>query len=291
MKFAFVEEQKVAFPVKHLCDAMGVSRSGYYAWRREQPSERTVEDARLVVEIRKVHDSSRQTYGVRRVAHELQCQGRKIGLRRVRRLMRGEGLLPRSKRRFRATTDSRHTHPVADNLLARQFEVGSPNQVWAGDITYIPTDEGWLYLATLVDLYSRRIVGWAMSERIDRQLTLTALQRAIKSRQPQPGLLHHTDRGSQYACSDYQQALADRGIKCSMSRKGDCWDNAVAESTFATIKAELVHWENFKTRQQARESISKYIDDFYNLVRRHSTLEYLSPVEFELANEARVMAA
>lgn len=291
MKFAFVQEQKVAFSVKQLCQVMGVSRSGFYAWKREQPSERTAEDARLAVEIRKVHDGSRQTYGVRRVARELQCQGRKIGLRRVRKLMRGHGLMPRCKRRFRATTDSRHAHPVADNLLARQFEVAAPNQVWVGDITYVPTDEGWLYLATLVDLFSRRIVGWAMSERIDRQLTLTALDRAVRTRRPPPGLVHHTDRGSQYACSDYRDALAGQAMACSMSRKGDCWDNAVAESTFATIKAELVHWERYRTRQQARDSISQYLDDFYNLIRRHSSLDYLSPVEFELAYEAEAMAA
>jgi transposase InsO family protein len=281
----------VAFPIRALCEVMQVSRSGFYAWHDERDGVRSREDRELADRIRDIHHRSRCTYGVRRIRAELRSQGLEVGLRRVRKLMRQQGLVPRSKRRFRATTDSRHSFPIAANVLGRDFEQTAPNQAWVGDITYIPTDEGWLYLATLIDLFSRRVVGWAMSDRIDRKLTLTALEKAVADRAPAAGLIHHTDRGSQYACGDYRAALQASGMICSMSRKGDPWDNAVAESAFATLKADLVDGEHYRTRAEAIESISRYLEEFYNRSRRHSTLGYLSPVEFELAHDAQIMAA
>jgi putative transposase len=292
VRFAFIQEQRVAFPVTVMCKVLDVSSSGFYAFvRGDKATDSDCNDRKTMDEIRSIHAQSRSTYGVRRVLAELRSRGHHIGLKRVRRLMRLAGLDVRCKRRFRATTDSKHNHPVADNLVHRNFETKAPDQVWVGDITYIPTDEGWLYLATLVDLFSRRVVGWAMSDRIDRNLTLDALRDAVDKRDPSAGLIHHTDRGSQYACSDYRAALTAHGMVCSMSRKGDCWDNAVAETSFASLKAELVYWERYRTRQQARDSISSYLEDFYNRTRRHSTLRYLSPIEFELAYQAMDAAA
>ncbi len=271
---------------------LGVSRSGYYAFRSpKRASGRRSHDAELRGQILDIHRRSRRTYGVRRIRAELHGRGYLVGLCRVRKLMSLDGLRARGKRRFRATTDSRHDHPVAPNLLARNFTVDAPNKAWVGDITYVPTDQGWLYLATLVDLYSRRVVGWAMSENIDRHLVLDALRDAITKRRPSKGLIHHTDRGAQYACKDYQDAMKNYGAVCSMSRKGDCWDNAVAESLFARLKCELTHWERYPSRQHAMTSISEYLEEFFNRTRRHSTLGYLSPVEFELAFQTASMAA
>jgi transposase InsO family protein len=205
--------------------------------------------------------------------------------------MKQQGVVARRRRRFRATTDSNHAFPVAQNLLARDFAPSAPNVTWITDITYIPTREGWLYLAAILDLYSRRVVGWAMSDRIDRQLTLDALHLALRTRRPPHGLLHHSDRGSQYASDDYQKALGDNGIRCSMSRKGNCWDNAVAESFFATLKVELVDEADYHTREAARASIADYIDAFYNLERRHSHNGNISPVRFELKAHVAAKAA
>jgi transposase InsO family protein len=219
------------------------------------------------------------------------ANGTRVGKHRVARLMRENGLRGRRKRRFRHTTDSNHAMPIAPNTLARAFAVNAPNEVWVTDITYIPTGEGWLYLAAILDLFSRRVVGWSMSERITRQLTLDALTMALRARTPPRGLLHHSDRGSQYASADYRTALHAAGIECSMSRKGNCWDNAVAESFFATLKTELVHEADWGTRAAARSAIFEYLEVFYNRRRRHSSIDYVSPEEFELRYEAQEMAA
>ena len=281
MKFAFIAVEKASAPVAALCKVLEVSRSGYYAWERRVPSARSREDAKLRVHIAAIHERSRGVYGAPRVHAELRASGFRVSRKRVARLMSELGLESRRKRRFKATTDSRHTLPVAENVLDRKFEVDAPNVAWVTDITYVWTSEGWLYLAAILDLFSRRVVGFAMSERIDRQLALDALCAAVGRRLPNAGLVHHSDRGSQYASGDYQDALDEAGVVCSMSRKGNCWDNAVAESFFATLKTELVYLRRFATRAEAREAIFEFIESFYNRERRHSTLGYLSPVAFE----------
>ena len=290
MKFAFIEAEKAHYPISLLCSVLGVSRSGFYAWRKRPKSSRASKDVVLADAITKVYTLSCGTYGSPRVHAELREQGELVGRKRVARLMRDRGLIARRKRRFRpTTTDSNHRQPVAENLLNRSFERTSPNQAWVGDITYIPTGEGWLYLAVLIDLFSRRVVGWAMSDRIDRQLTLNALEMAIVNRgRAVKDVLHHSDRGSQYASADYRQALADAGLVASMSRKGNCWDNAVAESFFSTLKWELIHRRPFETRSDARRAIFEYIEVFYNRRRRHSALGYLSPMQVELNATRRV---
>ena len=282
MKFRFIEEQRVAFPVTKLCEVLSVSPAGFYIWRKRPPSPRALDNKSLEHEVRRVFDESHGRYGAPRVHAELAAGGRKVSLNRVARVMRELGLRARRKRRFVPTTDSRHAMPVAANVLDRRFEAGAPNKVWVTDITYVWTREGWLYLAAILDLYSRRVVGWAMSESLSRELALDALDMALLTRSPPNGLLHHSDRGCQYASADYQAALAERGITCSMSRKGNCWDNAVAESFFATLKTELVNEANYATRAEARTSIFEYLEVFYNRRRRHSTLGYVSPLDFEL---------
>ena len=281
MRFAFIAVEKAGFPVRLLCRVLGVSRAGFYAWHSRGPSPHAHADERLGLEIAAIHAESRQRYGSPRVHAELGDRGHRVGRKRVARLMRQRGLAGRRRRRFRATTDSRHAFPVAANVLARQFEQPTPDVAWVTDITYIPTGEGWLYLAVILDLCSRVVVGWAMSERITRELTLTALDMALIRRRPLHGLLHHSDRGSQYASGDYQAVLTDAGLVCSMSRRGNCWDNAVAESFFATIKVELVHDATWATRAVARAELFEYIEVFYNGQRRHSSLGYLSPRAFE----------
>jgi transposase InsO family protein len=291
VKFEFIEAEKAQFPIAFMCARLGVSKSGFYAWRKRPPSARKLEDARLASEVRAAHAGSKGRYGSPRVHRELVANGRRIGKHRVARLMCENGLRGRRKRRFRHTTDSNHAMPIAPNTLAREFTVHAPNEVWVTDITYIPTREGWLYLAAILDLFSRRVVGWSMSERITRQLTLDALTMARRSRTPPRGLLHHSDRGSQYASADYRAALDAAGIECSMSRKGNCWDNAVAESFFATLKTELVHEADWATRAEARSAIFEYLEVFYNRRRRHSSIDYVSPEEFELRYEAGEIAA
>jgi transposase InsO family protein len=282
VKFAFIAAEKALYPVSVLCDLLGVTRSGYYASRKRVAPARCKGDAQLAVEIRLAHQRSRGIYGSPRVHRELKARGHRVGKKRVERLMREGGLQGRQKRRFRRTTDSKHAMPVAPNVLARRFEASARDRTWVTDVTYVATDEGWLYLAALLDLYSRRVVGWAASENNDRSLAQQALQRAICARRPQPGLVHHSDRGSPYASDDYRTALREHGIVASMSRKGDCWDNAVAESFFATLRAELLDHERFATRAEAVAAIADYVDGFYNPVRRHSAIDYVSPVEFEL---------
>lgn len=281
MKFAFIEAEKASAPVALLCRVLGVSRSGFYAWQARPPSPRDVEDGKLAVAVAAAHKGSRGTYGSPRVREELKADGISVSRKRVARIMNELGLEGRPKRPYKATTDSKHSLPVAENLLERKFEVAAPDVAWVTDITYIWTAEGWLYLAAILDLFSRRVVGLAMSERIDRGLVLEAFRNAVGRRVPSVGLIHHSDRGSQYASGDYQAALDDMGVICSMSRKGNCWDNAVAESFFATLKSELVYRRRFETRAEAREAIFDFVEVFYNRHRRHSTLGYLSPVEFE----------
>ncbi len=283
MKFEFIDAQKALFPVEFMCEQLGVSRSGYYAWKQRPECERDKADQALAEVVTQVHQESRGRYGSPRVHAELRARGQRVGRKRVARLMSQRGLVARKKRRFARTTDSRHNQPVAPNLLERDFSPGQPNSTWATDITYVGTRQGWLYLAVVMDLFSRRGVGWSMSQQIDRYLVLNALDMALQGRQPPRGLLHHSDRGSQYASTDYQQALATRGIQCSMSRKGNCWDNAVVESFFSSLKLELVYTTDFATREQARVALFDYIEVFYNRQRRHSSLGFMSPADFELA--------
>ena len=270
--------------VARLGRVLGVSRSGFYAWRRRPEGVRSRERKELLGAIRRIHEDVDQVYGAPRMLRELHADGHRCGRHRVARIMRAAGLRARRKPRCRPrTTDSRHALPVAPNVLAQDFRSETPDRVWVGDITYVPTGEGWLYLAVLLDLCSRRVVGWALDRTIDRSLTLRALAMALDRRKPGHELLHHTDRGSQYAATDYQLELEAARIRCSMSRKGNCYDNAVAESFFATLKKERVHHRRWRTRDEARSDLFEYIEGFYNLRRRHSALGYRSPVEYEEA--------
>jgi putative transposase len=284
VRFRFVEAEKAYYPIRLICRCLAVSRSGYYAWRKRLPSSRARQDARLRVEVSASHTASRRTYGSPRILRDLREEGHRVSRKRVARLMRELGLEGRRKRRFRVTTDSKHRFPVAPNVLMRDFEVEAPNTAWVTDITYLATLEGWLYLAVILDLYSRRVVGYALSERIDRALVLEALREALSRRPGAHDLVHHSDRGSQYASHDYRDALDQAGITCSMSRRGNCWDNAVAESFFGTLKTELLYELPLQTNDSTRHAVADYIDSFYNVRRRHSSLDYQSPVEFELKN-------
>jgi putative transposase len=259
-----------------------VSPSGYYAWRKRPESTRRCEDRQLSREIAEIHQNVDQSYGARRIGKELQERGRRCSPKRVARLMRQQGVIAAGTRPQRVTTtDSNHSFGVAPNHLEQDFTATAPNQKWAGDITYIRTAEGWLYLAVVLDLFSRKVVGWAMSSRIDQQLTRAAMMMALRQRKPRDGLIMHTDRGVQYAASEYRRLLADWSVRPSMSRRGNCYDNAVSESFFARLKQEVVHRMSYRTRQEARRSIFRYIEVFYNRQRRHSRLGYLSPERFE----------
>lgn len=291
MKFAFIEAEKATWPVEVLCEVLGVSRSGYYAWVKRPPSQQAKRDAHLAVEITASHRRSRATYGSPRIHADLKARGLRVGKKRVERLMREEGLEVRRKRRFRSTTDSRHDQPIALNVLDRRFHMELPNTSWVTDVTYIWTLEGWLYLAAILDLCSRRVVGWATSESNDRWLAQEALRKALATRKPSAGLVHHSDRGSPYASEDYRTMLSSNGLIASMSRRGNCWDNAVAESFFGTLKGELVDHEVYATRKEASASIGDYIENFYNVQRRHSAIGNISPMEFELRLQSRNEAA
>jgi putative transposase len=291
VRFAFIDEEKARWPVDTLCDVLSVSRSGYYAWKGRPPSPRATEDAKLVGEIKAAYAVGRGGYGSPPVQRELRKRGRRIGKKRVERLMRCEGIRARRRRRFRTTTDSNHTDPIAPNLLNRDFTAELPNRAWVTDVTYVWTQEGWLYLAAILDLYSRRVVGWSAGPNNDRGLALEALARAVAARKPPSGLIHHSDRGSTYASADYRDALVGCGAVASMSRKGDCWDNSVAESFFATIKGEMIDHEDFQTRAEAVVAIADFIDGFYNVQRIHSSIGYVCPVEFELRLISRQKAA
>jgi transposase InsO family protein len=272
-----------------MCRVLAVSPSGFYAWRTRSPTERAIADEYLMAKVRIIHQESDRTYGAPRVHRELKSEGIRVGKNRVARLMRTDGLIARQPKRWVRTTDSRHDHPVAPNLLARRFDVngiGALDRVWVSDLTFVPTGEGWLYLAVVLDLKSRRVIGWAMRSTLEAELAVSALRMAIAARQPRPGLVHHSDRGVQYACDAYRQCLTAHGIDVSMSRKGDCWDNAVAESFFATLELELIARSRWRTRVEARQAIFRYIEMWYNPRRRHSTLGYVSPVEYETQLEA-----
>ena len=282
-RFRFIHAEKATYPVAVLCRALEVSRAGYYAWACRGVSTRAQADAALTQQIRTIHAGSRGTYGAPRVHAELHASGQRVGRRRVARLMGAAALRGCSRRRQRVcTTVTDPTATAAPNLVARTFEASRPNELWVGDITYIPTGEGWLYLATLLDAYSRRIVGWAMADHLRTELALDALTMALQQRRPLPGqLVHHTDRGCQYTARAYQAVLAAHGVTCSMSRAGDCYDNALAESFFGTLKAELVQGQRWPSRRAARLALFEWIEGFYNRQRRHSALGYVSPARFE----------
>jgi putative transposase len=269
-------------PIKLLCAVLAVSRSGYYAWVKVPGSARARQEHELRRKIALVHRQSRETYGSPRITVELQAGGERVGRHRVARLMRQDGLRGRARRRYRVrTTDSRHPHPIAPNRLAALPAPTRPNQIWVSDLTYVPTDEGWLYLAGVLDRCSRRLVGWAMGATLDTAVPLAALQMALRRCRPAPGLVHHSDRGVQYASADYRAALAAHGLVASMSRKGNCYDNAAMEAFWSSLKNELVHRRRFATRAEARTALFDYIEAFYNRSRRHSALHYLSPLDFE----------
>ena len=287
-----IRAEQANFPIAFMCRALGVSTSGYYAWTKRPLSRRQEEDAQLLEKIEDSYRRSRGTYGSPRVCNDLQEHGETVGRHRVARLMRENNITARPLKKFRKTTDSNHDLPIAPNLLDRNFETEQPNRVWVGDITYLWTAIGWVYLAVIVDLFSRRVVGWAIDNHMRSELVLQALDMATTGREVNPGLIFHSDRGSQYASRKYRDALASAGITASMSRKGDCWDNAVAESFFATLKRELVRkcrWLNLKA---ARMAVHEYIEVFYNRMRKHSTNGNLSPVEYErrFKNQAAVAA-
>jgi putative transposase len=279
--FELIHAERANIPVARACRVLGVSTSGYYRWVHAKPSVRAVDDEVLAAEVKEVFHKHRGRYGAPRVRCALNRRGARPSKKRVARVMRNLGLRGHTPRRFRKTTDSRHTRRIAPNLLARDFSVPEPNQVLAGDITYISTTDGWLYLAVLMDLYSRRVVGWAMSDRIDTELGLAALRMAASTRALKPGWVHHTDRDCRYGSDDYLAALEQLQARPSMSRKGDCWDNAVAESFFATLEKELLALQSLQSRSQTRRLVADYIENYYNLVRLHSYLGYVSPIEFE----------
>ena len=281
MKYQFIESHKNEFMVGEMCLVLGVSRSGYYSWLHRVPSKRSCEDSVLEVEILDIYEKSRCTYGIVRTLRDLLVRGFQCGWKRVRRLLRGLGLYPKTKKKFKVTTNSKHQYPVMPNLLKQDFSASCPDQVYVSDITYIRTQEGWLYLAIVLDLYSRKIVGWALKERLTADLVIDAFLQAVWSRKPQPGLIFHSDQGVQYACHAFQNLLRSYKAISSMSGKGNCYDNAVAESFFHTLKTELIYHENYQTRKEARTSIFEYIEVFYNRYRRHSTLNYVCPVDFE----------
>jgi len=283
VKYAFIKSHRTTFSVSLMCKVMEVTRSAFYDWLNRPESARSREDRQLGKKVKKIHEKSRETYGTRRIRQELVEDGEPISRTRVGRLMKQQGLESKSKRKFKATTNSNHGRPVAPNLLDREFLVDQPDTVYAGDITYIQKDEGWLYLAVLIDLYSRAVVGWAMSERMTAQLANDALMMAIWKRRPPQGLMTHSDRGSQYASALYQKTIKDNGFICSMSRKGNCWDNAPSESFFHTLKTELTHHRRYQTRQEAKQEIFEYIEVFYNRQRRHSTIGYQTPMGYEKA--------
>jgi len=282
MRYAFIEEHRPLWRLPVMCRVLGVSKSGYFVWRDGREGPRRSQDRALSVHIQAIHQKSRQTYGSPRIHHELKANGMAVGKKRVERLMKAAGVAVLPLRRFVTTTDSDHDQPVAPNLLEQDFTATAPNQRWVTDITYIPTEEGWLFLAAIVDLYSRKVVGWAMQPTMHRSLVLKALTMAVADRRPSTGLIHHSDRGSQYASDDYRNALTAHGMVASMSRRACCYDNAVAESFWHTLKNELIYRRQFQTRDEAQSAIFEYIEVFYNRTRRHTSIGNLSPMDFEL---------
>lgn len=282
MKYAAIQNDLADYPVEVCCRVLEVSRSGYYAWRDRPASAAALRRCDLAGKIKVIHQENRQVYGAPRICRALQAQGESVCENTVARVMKTCGIQARTRKKFiPKTTDSRHGNPLADNVLDRDFEAELPDRKWAVDITYIPTDQGWLYLAGVMDLCSRRIVGWSMADHLRSELAADALEMAVLKRNPGAGLLHHSDRGVQYACEDYRRLLQTHGMVCSMSGKGDCWDNAMMESFWGSLKTELVNHEQYATREQARQSIFEYIEVFYNRKRLHSALGYQSPEAFE----------
>ena len=281
MKYAWIDTQRKYFPLPMMCTTLAVSISGYRAWKRGGTPERTrLTDAQLLMLLRNVHAQYKAAYGSPRMVRELRERGYRVSKTRVERLMREHDVRARHKRRFKATTDSKHALPVADNVLARDFAPAAPNRVWTADLTYVWTDEGWLYLAVVLDLFNREIVGWSIKPRMTADIVVDALTMAWFRRKPAPGLIHHSDRGSQYASGVFQDRLAEYGMTCSMSRKGNCWDNAPTESFFNSLKNERVHGVRYATREAAIADLFDYIEVFYNRSRKHSTLGYVSPARF-----------
>jgi transposase InsO family protein len=264
-----------------MCRVLEVSRSGYYRWLKHKPSQRQLDNQSLDAEIREIYDGSKGRYGSPKITQELRDRGRRVGKNRVARRMRKAGLRCKIRRKYKVTTDSKHNFPVAPNLLKRDFTAQAPDTVWVSDITYLATKTGWLYLTVIIDLFSRIVVGWALSSSLSHEMVVVALKRAISRRRPVKGLVFHSDRGVQYACTEFRKELAIHGFVQSMCRKGDCWDNAVAESFFAIMKTELVYHESYEDHQDTLHSIFEYIEVFYNRQRRHSTLDYLCPAEYE----------
>jgi len=290
VKYAFILVSMVAFPVSAMCRVLGVSTSGFYGWKAQPVSKREARDAALLKRVHSAFEASRRTYGSPRVRAELCAEGDVVSTKKVAKLMREEGLVARTKKRFRATTDSKHDDPIAPNVVERNFITAAKNDTWVTDVTCIWTRCGWLYLAVMLDLFSRRVVGWATSATNDRFLALDALRDALTKRRPPAGLVHHSDRGSPYASADYRSELERFGAVASMSRSGDCWDNAVAESFFATLKKELVRDRPFDTRAVARAEIFEYIEVFYNRQRAHSLLGYETPTSFEACEKKSSVA-
>lgn len=281
MKYAFIRTHQHLYRVTHLCTALGVSRSGYYAWRDRSPSERAVEDQRLLSLLSQLHQETREEYGAIKLWREARRRGIQCGRHRVARLRKLGRLETKRVRRFRVSVEHHQLPTPASNLLQQRFVARALNRIWVGDVTLVPTRAGWLYVAVVLDLCSRRVIGWAMRDKPDQQLTLTALAMAIRQRRVRPGLIHHSDQGAQYSCVAYQRQLSAVGITPSMSRRGNCYDNAVAESFFSTLKNELVHHQTYHTRDEASREIFMFIEGFYNRQRLHQSLGYLSPLEFE----------
>lgn len=281
MRYHFINRLKKAYPIVLMCKVLKVRRSSYYAWKNRSSSQQAEKNKKLIPLVRQIHKESGGTYGTRRISKALQAMGIPCGRSRARTLMKMAGIVAKQKKKFRVTTDSKHNLPVAPNLLDRKFDVEKPNHFWVSDITYVWTAQGWLYLAVIIDLFSRQIVGWSINSRINRKLVADALRMAVWHRKPAPGLIFHSDRGSQYCSNDFQKLLKTYKMICSMSRKGNCWDNAVAESFFGSLKMERIFHRNYQTREEARRDIIDYIEMFYNSRRIHSYLGYVSPREFE----------
>ncbi len=290
MRHRFIEVERATYPVKMLCRVMQVSRSGFYAWQRRPASPRTKQTRRLDADIKALFSASKKRSGSPKITRALVDQGWRVSKNRVAQRMRYLGLRSIVRRRFKVTTDSKHQYPVAPNRLQRNFTTQHPNQVWVSDLTYLRVGRSWLYLVVFIDLYSRRVVGWSLSSSLDHTVALTALQRAVARRQPPPGLIIHSDRGVQYACSNFASWVSRHGFVQSMSRKGDCWDNAVAESFFHLLKTELAHHCRWLDHQDAHRDLFEYIEIFYNRERSHSTLDYVSPDQFEQHTSSTIAA-
>jgi transposase InsO family protein len=286
-----MKQMRFKYGIGVMSHVLKVSKSGYYRWLHRKPSKRALEDGRLEIEIKAAHKRTRQTFGPERLQHELKEQGVKVGICRIRRIRKKLGIRCKQRKKFRATTDSKHSFPVAENLLHQQFETMGPNEVWVSDITYIPTEEGWVYLAGHKDLFTGEIVGYAMGNRITKNLVSQSLFRAVLSKRPGSGLIHHSDRGRQYCAHEYRRLIDQFKMRASMSRKGDCYDNAPMESFWGTLKSELVHHSHYKTREEAIREITEYIEVFYNRQRRQARLGYLSPANYEQEFYARQVAA